>query len=83
MDRWVGRCVFFGQFMSLDHPDQMSRGSLCSVVKTLIVSGAQRTDQGTRTPTELFWTAKNGPLYHPPPLFSASPEPRSPETHLV
>ena len=28
--------------------------SLCSVVKTLIVSGAQR----TRSPIELFWTAK-------------------------
>ena len=35
---------------------------LCSVVKTLIVSGAgqtdQGTDQGTRPPSELFWTTK-------------------------
>ena len=36
-----------------------SLGSLCSVVKTLIVSGVRRTDQGTRSPIELFWTAKN------------------------
>ena len=32
---------------------------LCSVVVTLIVSGAQPTDQGTRSPTDLFWTAEN------------------------
>ena len=41
---------------------QKSLGTLCSVVKTLIVSGAQprdqRTYQGTRSPIELFWTAK-------------------------
>ena len=35
-----------------------SQGSLYSVVKTLIVSGARPTDQGTRSPIELFWTAK-------------------------
>ena len=35
-----------------------SLGSLCSVVKTLIVSGNRQTDQGTRCPIELFWTAK-------------------------
>ena len=34
-------------------------GSLCSVVKTLIVSGAQPTKGQTRSPIELFWTAKN------------------------
>ena len=33
----------------------MSLGSLYSVVKTLIVSGAGQ----TRCPIELFWTAKN------------------------
>ena len=32
-----------------------SLGSLCSVVKTLIVSG----NIGTMSPIELFWTAKN------------------------
>ena len=32
-----------------------SLGSLCGVVKTLIVSGAGQ----TRCPIELFWTAKN------------------------
>ena len=36
-----------------------SLGSLCSVVKTLIVSGAQGTDDRTRSPIERFWTAKN------------------------
>ena len=35
-----------------------SLGSLCSVVKTLIVSGAGQTDRQTRCPIELFWTAK-------------------------
>ena len=28
-------------------------------MKTLIVSGVRRTEQGTRSPIELFWTAKN------------------------
>ena len=41
----------------------MSQRSLCNVVNSLIVSGAQGTDQaskqGTRSPIELFWTAKN------------------------
>ena len=32
-----------------------SQGSLCNVVKTLIVSGNRRTDQGTRSPIELSW----------------------------
>ena len=31
---------------------------LCSVVKTLIVSGNRATNQGTRSRIELFWTAK-------------------------
>ena len=39
-----------------------SLGSLCSVVNSLIVSGAQPTNQaskqGTMSPIELFWTAK-------------------------
>ena len=35
-----------------------SLGSLFSVVKTLIVSGAQASKQGTRCPIELLWTAK-------------------------
>ena len=34
-----------------------SLGSPCSVVKTLIVSGNRATNQGTRSPIELFWTA--------------------------
>ena len=38
---------------------QKSLGSLCSVVHSLIVSGAQPTDRPTRSPIELFWTAKN------------------------
>ena len=41
--------------MSSNLSDQMSLGSLYSVVKTLIVSGAGQ----TRCPIELFWTAKN------------------------
>ena len=40
-------------------------GSLCSVVKTLIVSGVQPTDQGTRSPIELLWTAKKKILLAP------------------
>ena len=34
-----------------------SLGSLCSVVKTLIVSGNRATKRGTMSPIELFWTA--------------------------
>ena len=34
-------------------------GSLCRLVKTLIVSSVRQTDQGTRSPIELFWRAKN------------------------
>ena len=36
-------------------------GSLCSVVKTLIVSGNRPTKGQTRSPIELLWTAKNHP----------------------
>ena len=36
-----------------------SLGSLCSVVKTLIVSGAIPTGGWTRSPIQLLWTAKN------------------------
>ena len=32
-------------------------GSLCRLVKTLIVSSVRPRDQGTRSPIELFWTA--------------------------
>ena len=35
-----------------------SPGSLCSVVKPLIVSGARATKGQTMSPIELFWTAK-------------------------
>ena len=35
-----------------------SLGSLCSVVKTLIVSGNRASKGQTRSPIELFWTAK-------------------------
>ena len=35
-----------------------SLGSLCSVVKTVIVSGNRQTEGKTRWPIELFWTAK-------------------------
>ena len=35
-----------------------SLGSLCSVVKTLIVSGNRPSKGQTRSPIELFWTAK-------------------------
>ena len=41
-----------------------SPGSLCSVVEGLIVSGAGPTNQGTRSPIELFWTAKNNKTFH-------------------
>ena len=36
-----------------------SLGSLCSVEKTLIVSGAQGSKGQTMSPIELLWTAKN------------------------
>ena len=36
-----------------------SLGSLCSVVKTLIDSLVRQTEQGTMSPIELLWTAKN------------------------
>ena len=51
----TGQVALFGQVMSSNLSDQMSLGSLYSVVKTLIVSGAGQ----TRCPIELFWTAKN------------------------
>ena len=35
-----------------------SLGSLCNVVKALIVSGVRPSNQGTMSPIELFWTAK-------------------------
>ena len=38
---WVN---WVGQVMTPHHSDQMSLGSLCSVVKTLIVRGAQARD---------------------------------------
>ena len=37
-------------------------GSLCRLVKTLIVSSVRPRDQGTRSPIELFWTAKKKKL---------------------
>ena len=41
----------------------MSLGSLCSVVKALIVSLVRQTEQGTMSPIELLWTAKKtGPF---------------------
>ena len=47
-----------------------SLGSLCSVVKTLIVCGNRQTNQGTRSPIELFWTAKKeGRTSSPDKLF--------------
>ena len=50
--------------MSPHHSDQMSQrsqvsGSLCNVVKALIVSGARPSKGQTMSPIELFWTAKN------------------------
>ena len=51
MVKIVKKCQI-GQVM---FPHHKSLGSLCSVVKTLIVSGAGQ----TRCPIELFWTAKN------------------------
>ena len=35
-----------------------SQGSLCSVVRSLVVSLVRGTNQGTRSPIELFWVAK-------------------------
>ena len=40
-----------------------SLGSLCNVVKALIVSGAGPTKGQTMSPIELFWTAKNTEKY--------------------
>ena len=37
-----------------------SLGSLCNVVKTLIVSGNRQRDGRTMSPIKLLWTAKNG-----------------------
>ena len=58
---WLDR-YFFGQVMFPHHSDCLkghkSLGSLGSVVKGLIVSLVGRTYQGTRSPIELFWTAK-------------------------
>ena len=42
---------------------EKSQGSLCSVVKTLILSLVRARGQGARSPIELFWTAKNDHLY--------------------
>ena len=42
----------------------MSLGPLCGVVKTLIVSGDQRTKGQTMSPIELLWTAKKKQLFN-------------------
>ena len=59
--RQVGRQIFFGQVMSPHHSHQMSQRSQVSWF-TLIASGVRPrkppTNQGTRSPIELFWTAK-------------------------
>ena len=52
----VKSCLFITLIKCLK--GHKSLGSLCSVVKTLIVSGAQGTDRQTMSPIELFWTAK-------------------------
>ena len=60
---WVGRffgvrsCLLIILIKSLK--GHKSLGSLCSVVKTLIVSGNGPTNGRTMSPIELFWTAKN------------------------
>ena len=57
-------CLFVGQVMSPHHSDQMSQRSQVkghSVVLWrlwLLVVPEQARDQGTRSPIELFWTAK-------------------------
>ena len=53
----VRSCLLISLIKCLE--GQKSLGSLCSVVKTLIVSGAGPSKQGTRSPIELSWTAKN------------------------
>ena len=57
---WVRSCLLITLVKSLK--GYKSLGSLCSVLKTLIVSLVRPSKQGTRTmsPIELFWTAKNG-----------------------
>ena len=57
---------FVNSCLIITHRSQLvthkSIGSLCSVVKTLIVSGNRQTNQGTRSSIKLFWTAKkDGP----------------------
>ena len=55
---WTGQsCVLITQIKCLK--SHKSLESLCSVVKTLIDSGAGPRDQGTMSPIELFWTANN------------------------
>ena len=41
-----------------------SLGSLCNVVKALIVSGNGQTNGQTMSPIELFWTAKNSTIFN-------------------
>ena len=62
------KCQNVGQVMFPHYYDQMSQchkslGSLCSVMKTLIVSGAWRTNQGPKSPIEQFWTGWKLHLY--------------------
>ena len=45
-------------YMSLSMSLSLSLSLCCSFVKTLMVSGAGPSKQGTRSPIELFWTAK-------------------------
>ena len=53
---WVMSCLLITLNKCLK--GHKSLGSLLSLVKTLIVSLVRQTNQGTRSPIELFWTAK-------------------------
>ena len=61
MGRYVGRLVFLGQVMSSHHSDQMSqRSKVYRVALCMSKSkGHSLSDSVTRSPIELFWTAKN------------------------
>ena len=59
---WVRSCLLISLIKCLK--GHKSLGLLFSVVKPLIVSGVGGTDQGTRSPIELLWTANKNTIWN-------------------
>ena len=61
---WLASFSPSGTTKILKNPHKLKKSSKpglqdCTICATLIVSGVEQTKQGTRSPIEQFWTAKN------------------------